>query len=149
MPKARINKLIFQEGKVFLRIKTTARHLKLKREGFDYTIEFQAKDSENSMISMPIVFVQSFGFSDSIYADAIDLGYKKSEFENLPDAGVVSEIYTWGQVINLKAATQLPQCYYYLVPTNQKFAVRIGPFAAGIETSDIEIDWPNIQWGME
>lgn len=117
MPKARINKFIFQEANVFFRMKTKAKNLVVKKDGDNYSMEFS---SNNKKIDIPVLFMPNLA--------------------ELPDQNSDSTPYAWGKLLK-------EDSFYYLVPEKNSFAIKVGPIAEGILDSDIEIDWPNIQWG--
>ena len=127
MPKTRINKFIFQDGQVFLRLKTTATNLIIKRDGDNYSIQFSSQLSENTKIDIPVEFMETL--------------------PDLPDQNSDSTPHEWGKLIKEKNTGDDSHFVYYLVPEQFDFAVKIGPLAEETIASDLEIDWPNIQWG--
>lgn len=118
MPKERINKFIFQDGKSFLRFKTKAEDLTLKKIESNYFIEFSTGPK---MTSIPLLFLP----------DLNDLDASSAEETN----------FRWGKML------KIVDCYY-LTPKRQNFAVRFGPIPANTLDLTLVIDWPNVQWSI-
>ncbi len=143
MAKARINKFIFKDGKVFLRLKATANGLKITKDGTHFKMIFTIKGGKT--IELPIQFMDDFHVPEAIYQDALQLGFKESDIDQFKSS-LVKVSYSWGELICFNAATETSE-YFYLVPTEQTIAVRIGPVPNTVDTQQFEMDWTNVQWG--
>ncbi|MBT4962723.1 MAG: hypothetical protein HOI53_08615 [Francisellaceae bacterium] len=128
MPKTRINKFIFQDGNVFFRIKTTAKNLVFKKNEDNYLIEFSSVLSEGEKNNIPVQFIPNLTES--------------------PAQNSTSTTYTWGKLIKESSTENESHFFYYLVPEKYNFAAKLGPVTEQVLDSDLEIDWPNIQWGV-
>ena len=127
MPKTRINKFIFQEGNVFLRLKTTAKNLVFKKDGVNYSIEFSNQLSENMKTKFQVIFMP--------------------DLKEVPSSNTISETYSWGRLIKEESTDIDSQFCYYAIPEEFDYAAKLGPFSKDLIKLDLEIDWPNIQWG--
>ncbi len=145
MAKARINKFIFNDGKVFLRIKAVANGLKILRSDDSYKILFTIKGGK--VIEIPLVYKESFQAPEAIYDDALTLGFDESEVQTFKNS-LVKMTYGWGELVCFNAASESSE-YFYLIPQDQSIAVRIGPIPNNIDDQQFEIDWTNIQWGSQ
>ncbi len=149
MSKSRINKLIFQDGKIFLRVKTVARNLKLKKIESNYAVEFYPKNANGKPTEIPITFINEYSFPETLEKDALQLGLDKDDIDKLPNVGVSLKNYDWGKFVGWETPEDAPNNYYYLTPQKQKFSIKVGPIPTTLDSDDIELDWPNIQWGIE
>lgn len=142
MASSRINKFIFKEGKVFLRLKTTAKNLKVKKEGLNYSMDFAAHGAKGNMVSVPVVWIDDSLNDEFINKEALDLGCKEESLVN-----AITKIKTsWGQQTSVKTPDN-KAIYYYLHPHNETYGVKLGPIPKNIEGERFEMDLENLQWG--
>lgn len=143
MSKARFNKFIFQGGKTFLRLKTLAKDLKVKKQGTDYSMEVLIGASQDRRLSIPVVCLDKFQESSSVIKDLVKIDCVIKDDER----SVSESEMAWGW---LKSFTDKENMiYYYLEPAKKTYAIRVGPIPKDIDGSKIEIDWTNLQWGTE
>lgn len=128
MLNSRINKFIFKGGKVFLRLKTNAKNLKVIKMDSDYTMDFVDGSAGNKKISIPVIWVE--------------------DFESVKAEGLGSEVVeSWGLRLS-SISEDKKETSYFIQPENQKFAVKVGPIPKILEGKSLEIDWSNLQWGI-
>jgi hypothetical protein len=128
MLKSRINKFIFQEGRVFLRLKTMAKDLKIVKVGLNYAIHFSTQHVEGKKANVPVEFVEEIV---------------------LPNTNSTLSAFDWGEFVLQKDPNDHPDVCFFLKPKDQKFGVKIGPISCEINSSELEVDWENLQWGVE
>ena len=98
MAKTRINKFIFQEENFFLRLKTSANNLKVKKEGSNYCMDFATQSTPGNISSAPVTLISDF-FNKNI----------------LKDKKTTTKKYYWGELEILE--NDLAN-YYYLMPVS-------------------------------
>ena len=144
MSKSRINKFIFREGKVFLRLKTTAKNLKVVKSETDYTMDFAVHGLKGNMASIPVVWVDTKVNDEYLKAEALSFGCKEDKLEN----AVSKKEQAWGEQTLIKTPSNR-EVYYYLCPHDQDYGVKLGPIPKNIEGARFEMDLENLQWGHE
>jgi len=142
---SRINKFIFHESNVFLRLKTNAKDLKVvkdvsKKEA-DYHMQIPTPSNGEDHTAIPVIWINDFNDS-TLLNDAKTLGFAERSLENASTK--IQE--NWGLLTKLKDS-KANFNYYYLSPKNKNYAVKIGPIHQGIDGTKIKIDWSNLQWG--
>ncbi len=144
----RINKFIFTDGdgKVFLRLKTTAKGIKVKKVDSDYAFELTTLVPKRMVTNVPVVWMGLFDQEESVHEDALLLGHEKGKTEKKSVATVTKIEESWGERFSIRTPDK-HATYYYLSPKNKKYAVKIGPVFKSIDGRELEIDWANLQWG--
>jgi hypothetical protein len=128
MLNSRINKFIFKDGKVFMRLKTNAKNLKVVKMNSDYTMDFLDVSSGNKKVSIPVLWIE--------------------DFKSLSPEALGSKIIEgWGARYN-SVSEDKTETSYYVHPENQKFGLKIGPIQKTLEGKALEVDWSNLQWGI-
>ena len=129
--KNRINKFIFQEGSVFLRLKATAENLVCQKNENGYSLVFANKLSNDKESNIHVTFVQGLA--------------------EVPSDNIIREDFSWGELIKEKSTEKTAEkntpIFYYVIPDKCDYAAKVGPFTEAIINSELEIDWENIQWG--
>lgn len=146
MSDIRINKFIF--GDIFLRLKTTAKNIKVKKTDAGYNMELLTLVPKRMLTQVPVEFLKSFKGEDSIHNDAIDIGYEKDKSGTASTAPIGSIEEKWGDRFSLRTLDK-HATYYYLNPKDQNYAVKIGPLFKSIDEKELVIDWENLQWGTK
>jgi len=139
MAKARFNKFIFPQDNFFFRLKTMANNLKVKKESGGYCMEFASQSTAGNTSLVPVVYVENFS-DEIITRDAESLGLNA----DIVPAQTNTKKFYWGELKTLKADIAN---YYYLAPSEQPFAIKIGPIDKNVDGANIEMDFQNIQWG--
>lgn len=148
----RINKFIFNRnddegGKVFLRLKTTAKGIKVKKVESNYVLELMTLVPKRMMTTIPVIWIEDFNFEKSVHADALEIGHEKDKSGEASKATIACVEERWGERLSIRTPDK-HATYYYLSPSEKKYAVKIGPIFKSIDDRELEIDWANLQWGV-
>lgn len=146
MSKDRINKFIFSDQNIFLRLKTTAKGLKVKKNDSGYAMSLTTHIPKRMVTSIPVVLLKEFKGEESIHDEALELGYEKDKSGTVSKATITCVEEKWGERLSLRTLDK-HATYYYLQPEDKGFAVKVGPIFKSIDGKEIEIDWSNAQWG--
>ena len=117
MSKSPIKKLIFLDGKFFIRIKILAQDLTVQKKQSSYQISFSAKGKAHRFDAS---FIPDFQFPGS------------SEIQSM----------SWGKFSSFAAGENI---FYYLQPNQEKCAVMFGPIPNSVLKSELEFDWENLR----
>ncbi len=142
----RINKFIFHDAFFFLRLKTVAKNLKIKKNDTGYVMELLTYVPKRLLTQVQVVLCENFDQEAFIHKDALELGYGKDKSGTISTATVGAIEEVWGDRLTLRTPDK-HATYYYLHPTEQNFAVKVGPIFKSIDDRELEIDWANLQWG--
>jgi len=140
--KSRINKFIFEDGRVFLRIKTHAKDLKVKKHDLNYEMTIPTHSDDKSFTSIPVIWINSFDKDKTVIKEATSLGIEEDDLKK----AISSTDENWGTLTMFKDLRS-DMNYYYLAPKNKAYAVKVGPIHKSLVDVKIEIDWSNLQWG--
>jgi len=141
MSNSRINKFIFKDAGFFLRLKTEAKNLKVRKSDQGYIMEIPTHSDKGSLTEIPILYFQNVRNLQEVQIDALGLGCNS---ENLEKATNQKEFF-WGQIVKIKNF-ETNMHYYYVLAKGEPGSVRIGPLHKGIDGSKIEMDFENLQW---
>jgi len=144
MTKSRVNKFIFKEGTVFMRMKTTAKNLKVVKKGTDYTMDFAVHGVKGNMTSIPVLWVSDRVSDDYLKKEALNIGCKEDKLEN----AISKKDQAWGEQVLIKSPNN-KEVYYYLIPQDQDYGIKLGPIPKNIEGARFEMDLENLQWGHQ
>ena len=140
--KSRINKFIFKDGKVFLRIKTKAENLIVKKNSINYEMIFPTPSDNQQFTSIPVVWINDFDKDKILSKETLFLDHEE---DSLKDSILETE-ENWGALTAFKNSKSKMN-YYYLSPKNKPYAIKIGPIHDSIDGKEIEFDWSNLQLG--
>jgi hypothetical protein len=141
MSKARINKFIFSEAGFFLRLKTEAKNLKVKKVEEGYIMEIPTHSEKGTMTEIPVIHLPSVNDLKTIENNALELG---CDADNLEKATNRKDFF-WGDIVKIKNF-KTDMHYYYVLAKGEKSSVRIGPLHKGVDGSKIEMDFENLIW---